>query len=196
MLKINEAIVVEGIYDKKKLRQVVDAVIITTNGFDIYSNKAKAVLLRRLARERGLIVLTDSDRAGFRIRGYIKSIISDGGTRVKHAYIPDVLGKERRKNQAGKDGLLGVEGMSADVLEKALTDAGCAVESSVAAREKITKADLYEHGLAGNKNSAVLRRELCRKLKLPVRISANALLEIINALYTRDAFFDECKTLF
>lgn len=185
MLHIKEAIIVEGIHDKIKLQQVVDAVILTTNGFSIYGDKEKLTLIKKLALEKGLIILTDSDSAGKRIRSYIKNCI--GNIPVKHAYIPQLKGKERRKDKAGAEGILGVEGMKAEVLEKVLLRAGCMVSNQLN-KPQITKSNLYEDGLTGASNSKALRQKLSKKLDLPTNLSTNALLEVLNSLYTIEEY--------
>ncbi len=186
MLRIREAIVVEGRYDKNTLSQVVDTVILATDGFGVFKNQELLALLRRLARERGLVVLTDSDGAGFVIRNYLKGAVDPG--LVKHAYIPDVPGKERRKRAPGKEGKLGVEGMPPAVLEAALRRCGATVleEESPARGEPVTKADLMAWGLSGRPESAGRRAQLLRRLELPEHLSANALLEVLGALYRRE----------
>ena len=184
MLKIKEAIVVEGRYDKNALSQVVDAVILETSGFGVFQDSERLKLLRRLARERGLIVLTDSDGAGFVIRNYLKGAIPPD--QVKHAYIPDVYGKERRKRAPGKEGKLGVEGMRPDVLRQALLQAGATVEGEAAAapRGELTAADLFALGLTGTPDASARRAALLRRLDLPSHLSSKALLIVLNALYT------------
>jgi Small primase-like proteins (Toprim domain) len=187
MYKIKEAIVVEGRYDKNTLSQLVDATIIETSGFSIFSDREKLELLRRLAEKRGIIILTDGDGAGFMIRGYLKGAIPTEN--VKHAYIPDIKGKERRKRTASKEGKLGVEGMKGEILLEALRRAGATFEDETAgetAHGGITKADMYSMGLSGTDSSAVRRRALASKLGLPERISAGVLLDVLNALYSRD----------
>ena len=187
MIRVREAIVVEGRYDKAALRAVVDAVILETDGFGVFSDREKLALLRRLAEKRGLIVLTDSDGGGFLIRSFLKSAIDP--VLVKHAYIPDVPGKERRKRRPGKEGKLGVEGMSAAVLEECLRRAGATVEGEAAAcpaEAPLTKAELYALGLSGRTDSAARRAELKRALGLPERLTANALLDVLNVLVTRE----------
>ena len=183
MIKVKEAIVVEGRYDKNALRQVVDAIVVETAGFGIFKDKDRMEYLRRLAEERGLIVLTDADGAGFVIRNHLKGSIPMD--RVKHAYIPDVMGKEKRKQKAGCEGKLGVEGMTPDVLLAALQKAGATFleEGAVdldAGGASIAKADLVRFGLAGGAESAVKRKTLQKKLGLPERLSANGLLEALN----------------
>ena len=196
MLRIQEAIVVEGRYDKNTLSQVVDTVILETGGFGVFRNQELVVLLRRLAEERGLIVLTDSDGAGFLIRGHLKSALPPD--KVKHAYIPDVPGKERRKRAPGKEGKLGVEGMSPAVLEEVLRRAGATFleepPGGSPPRTAITKADLYLLGLTGTPDSARRRAALLRHLDLPEHLSTNALLPVLNALYDRAAFLKEAET--
>ena len=184
MLKIKEAIVVEGRYDKNALSQVVDAVILETSGFGVFQDSERLKLLRRLARERGLIVLTDSDGAGFVIRNYLKGAIPPD--QVQHAYIPDVYGKERRKRAPGKEGKLGVEGMRPDVLRQALLQAGATVEGEEAAapRGELTAADLFALGLTGTPDASARRAALLRRLDLPSHLSSKALLIVLNALYT------------
>ena len=184
MLRIREAIVVEGRYDKNTLSQMVDTVIVETSGFGIFKDKERLALLRRLAEKRGLIVLTDPDGAGFVIRSHLKGSIPP--EQVKHAYVPDVYGKERRKRRGGKEGKLGVEGMRPEVLEAALRRAGATFldETGEAKRQAITKADLMALGLSGGPGAAERRKELLHRLELPERLSPNALLEVLNALFT------------
>ena len=190
--RVKEVIVVEGRYDKNTLSQVVDAAILETGGFGIFKDKEKAALLRRLGAERGIIVLTDSDGAGFVIRNYLKSILPP--EQLKQAYIPDVPGKERRKRAPGKEGKLGVEGMPPQVLLTALERCGATFlgEEGVAGEDRrpITKADLMDLGLIGAESRA--RREaLLRKLSLPLHMTPNAMLEALNLLYTRAEFLGE-----
>lgn len=190
MRKIREVVVVEGRYDKNTLSQVVDAVILETSGFGIFNDREKRKLLQTLAEKRGLIVLTDSDGAGFLIRNHIKGFVDP--SLVKHAYIPDIPGKERRKARASREGKLGVEGMRPQVLLDALTRAGATFEdeSNVqTSSPRITKADLYALGLSGGAESARKRMELQRELELPERLSADALLDVLNALMDRDTLF-------
>ncbi len=185
MIKIREAIVVEGRYDKNTLSQIIDAPILETAGFGIFKDKQQLVLLRKVAQQRGLIVLTDSDGAGFVIRNHIKSAIEP--QYLKHAYIPDIFGKERRKAAAGKEGKLGVEGMRPDVIVEALRRAGATFENEcVHTSSGITKQDLVELGLSGGKDSSEKRKWLLKKLDLPERMSANAMLQALNLLYTAD----------
>ena len=191
MRRIREVIVVEGRYDKNALKQVVDATVVETKGFGVFNDRERLALLRRLAAERGLILLTDSDGAGFVIRNFLKGAIPK--SQLKQAYIPDLPGKERRKAAPGKEGKLGVEGMSPAVLLDALTRAGATFEDSTAPADHhpITKADFYELGLTGAPDSAAKRAALLKKLDLPEHMTANALLEAINILYTREEFLGE-----
>ncbi len=191
MIKIKEAIVVEGKYDKNTLRQVVDTAVFQTDGFGVMNNKELLQLLRQVAESRGLIVLTDSDGAGFVIRNYLKGALPKD--RVRHAYIPDIAGKEKRKTAPGKEGKLGVEGMKPEVLLEVLRNAGATFEAgeAVTPRQSITKADFYEWGLTGSADSAKKRLELLKKLHLPEHMSANAMLEALNVLYDRETFVEE-----
>ena len=183
MVKIKEAIVVEGRYDKNTLSQIVDAAILETSGFGIFKDKQQMLLLRRIAETRGLIVFTDSDGAGFVIRNHIKSAIPDKF--LKHAYIPDIYGKERRKAAPGKEGKLGVEGMTREVILDALRRAGATVEGEErGTSHQITKQDLMELGLSGGVGSSEKRLTLLKKLNLPERMSPNAMLQALNLLYS------------
>ena len=188
MVKIKEAIVVEGRYDKNTLSQVVDAPILETAGFGIMKDKAQLNLLRRVARERGLILFTDSDGAGFVIRNFLKGAIDP--KYIKHAYIPDIYGKERRKSAPGKEGKLGVEGMKPEVILECLRRCGATFEGEdqQEQRQEITKLDLVELGLSGGQGSDQRRKELLKKLRLPEHMSANAMLQALNLLYRREEF--------
>lgn len=188
MLTVREVILVEGRYDKNTLSQVVDAVILETEGFGIFHDRQKQKLLRALAEQRGLIVLTDSDGAGFVIRNFIKGCVDP--SLVKHAFIPDISGKERRKAAPSKEGKLGVEGMKPEVLLQALRRAGATFEGEAEkTRSGITKADLYARGLSGGEGSAERRQRLIKMLDLPERLSATALLDVLNALMTKEEFY-------
>ena len=190
MIKIEEVIVVEGKYDKNALRTITDAAIIETSGFGIFKDPLKLKLLRRLADYRGVIILTDSDSAGFAIRNYLKGALPED--KVKHAYIPDIAGKEKRKRVSGKEGKLGVEGMNREALEKALKKAGVLLGSgkgSGAERQMITKADLFAAGLSGRAGSASARALLLKKLDLPEHLSSNALLDVLNIIMSREEFY-------
>ena len=185
MIRIREAIVVEGRYDKNVLSQIVDAPIFETSGFGIMNDRVQLELLRRVARQRGLIVFTDADGAGFVIRNYLRSAIP--GEYLKHAYTPEIPGKERRKSTSGKAGILGVEGMRPEVLLDALRRAGATFigdDASAAPHSDLTKADLFALGLTGRPDSAQCRSVLLRHLELPEHLSTNALLDVLNALYT------------
>lgn len=185
MLKIREAIVVEGRYDKNTLSQIVDAPIFETRGFGIFRDKEQMRLLRRVAQQRGLIVFTDPDGAGFVIRNHIKSAIPT--KYLKHAYVPDIMGKERRKNKAGKEGKLGVEGMRPEIIINALRNAGATIEGENAgALRAITKQDLVDFGLSGGAGASEKRKMLLKHLGLPEHMSANAMLDALNLLYSVD----------
>ena len=185
MIKIKEAIVVEGRYDKNTLSQIVDAPIVETNGFGIFKDKAQMRFLRQVAQKRGLIVFTDADGAGFVIRNHIKSAIP--AQYLKHAYTPDVFGKERRKAAPGKEGKLGVEGMRPEVILEALRAAGATIEGETAVQSsQITKQDLMELGLSGGADASAKRLALLKKLGLPEHMSANAMLQALNLLYDLD----------
>lgn len=186
MIRVREAILVEGRYDANAVHQVVDAIVLETGGFRIFNDKDQLRLLRRIAATRGLILLTDSDGAGFVIRNYLKGALPAGS--IKQAYIPDIQGKERRKRHSSKEGKLGVEGMRPDVILQALRRAGATIEqegSAPISNDVITKADFYEWGLSGRNDSAKRRAAVLHALDLPAHMTANALLEFINAVGTR-----------
>lgn len=185
MLTIREAIVVEGRYDVIRLSQLVDTVIVQTNGFRIFHDKEQIAMLRRLAQTRGLIVLTDSDGAGFVIRDHIGSLIPK--EQLKHAYIPPCEGKEKRKRTASKEGLLGVEGVSNDAILLALKTAGV-TEEAVAHEPYMTPARLFEDGLMGGKDSKAKRERLCEALSLPRYLSTSRLCEVLNAAFTQEEY--------
>ena len=196
MRRVREAIVVEGRYDKNALSQVVDAVILETAGFGVFKDQERLALLRRLAQQRGIIVLTDSDGAGFVIRNFLKGAIPP--EQVKHAYIPDIRGKERRKRAPGKEGKLGVEGMPPQLLLEALERAGATFldgEGPRSPRGELTPAQLYVLGLTGRPDSAQRRQALLKRLDLPEHMSAKALLTVLNALYTSDEVIQLVQTL-
>lgn len=187
MRRIKEVIVVEGRYDKNTLAQAVDAAIVTLGGFSVFNDREKLAFLRRLAEKQGLIILTDSDGAGFVIRNYLKGALPRD--KVRQAYIPDVRGKERRKRRPGREGRLGVEGMRPEVLVEALRRAGATFLDETAeasAKEALTKADLFELGLTGGQDSAARRKDLLERLDLPEHLTANGLLEALNLLYDRE----------
>lgn len=188
MVKIRQAIVVEGKYDQNTLSQLVDATIFQTRGFGVMHDKALLELLRKAARTTGLIIFTDSDGAGFVIRNFLKGALPKEG--VLHAYIPDIPGKEKRKRAPGKEGLLGVEGMTKEILLEALENAGADLGGEAEKRpgDTITKFDLYTAGLSGRPDSAAKRAAFLEKLRFPAHMSANALLDALNLLYTREEF--------
>ncbi len=189
MIKVKQAIIVEGKYDKAKLSSLIDATILTTGGFDIFRDKQKLALIRTLAEKNGVIILTDSDAAGFRIRNYIAGSVD--ADKITHVYIPDLFGKERRKVHPSAEGKLGVEGVPADILMKAFRRAGVMVEQDQPVQtggEPVTKADLVEWGLSGGDNSFAMRQRLLKQLHLPARMNTNALLKVVNSLYTRSQF--------
>ena len=194
--KLRQAIVVEGKYDQNTLRQIVDTAIFTTNGFADMKDPALLRLLRQAAQTTGLIILTDSDGAGFLIRNTLKSALPETG--VLHAYIPDLPGKEKRKAAPGKEGLLGVEGMTPEILLKALRNAGAEFADGSTpppAREPITKQDLFALGLSGGPESAKKRAALLKALSLPAHMSANALLQALNVLFSREEFFAQARRI-
>ncbi len=193
MLKIKQAIIVEGKYDKIRLSNLVDAMIIPTNGFELYKNKETAELIKMLSKKTGIIILTDSDSAGFQIRSRLRNITRGG--EVINVYIPDIIGKERRKRSPSAEGKLGVEGVDDEILLEAFRKAGVFAEERTVPKDPITKADLMECGLVGGENSAEKRTKLQRSLGLPVRLSANMLMEILNVMYSREEFFAELEKL-
>ena len=194
MVKIKEAIVVEGRYDKNTLSQIVDAPILETSGFGIFKDKQQLALLRRVAENRGLIVFTDSDGAGFVIRNHLKSVIP--AKFLKHAYIPDIYGKEKRKATPGKEGKLGVEGMRPQIILDALRKAGATMDGeALPSQQQLTKQDLMELGLSGGKDSGSLRLKLLKKLDLPQHMSANAMLQALNLLYSLEELVEIIETL-
>lgn len=190
MIHIEETIVVEGKYDKERLRHITDAPIICTHGFELYRSKRIIQSIRQMAKKRGIIILTDSDRAGFRIRNYIKQCLGDSAN-IKHAYIPHIEGKEKRKEKAGAEGLLGVEGIDEALLADILSKAGSVTE--VKPLMQVTKAQFYADGFSGKSDSAERRRCLARLMKLPPTISANAMLELINKVYGAEEY-EELKS--
>ncbi len=188
-IKVKEVVVVEGKYDLNTIKQLIDGIVITTDGFGIFHNKEKLELIRRMAQTRGVVILTDPDGAGFVIRNHLKGALNGGV--VKHAYVPDVYGKERRKRTGSKEGKLGVEGMRPEVLQLALEKAGATMDGASAdAQGNITKADLYAMGLSGTPGSGENRRKLMAALELPERLSPNALLDVLNGLYDREALLE------
>ena len=199
LIKIKEAIIVEGKYDKIRLESLIDGLIIPTDGFRIFKHPEKQAMLRRLAEKCGLLILTDSDSAGFIIRNFIHGIVPSN--QIKHAYIPDILGKEGRKDAPSKEGKLGVEGMETSALLAALRTAGinrpagCAATPPQEGNKSITKTMLFEDGLSGGKGSKELRRKLLSHLNLPENMTANAMLDVINALLTAEEYREIVSTL-
>lgn len=189
LISIKQAIIVEGRYDKIRLNSLIDGLILETNGFRIFKDREKLALIRIMARRRGIVILTDSDSAGFRIRGYIRSAIpAEDQGKIYQAYIPEILGKEKRKAQPSKAGTLGVEGMPSQILLNALSRAGIPLsdgEGEVRKQPPITKTDFFRDGLTGGADSGAKRRAVMSRLNLPPYLSANALLEILNASMTR-----------
>lgn len=191
MIKLKQAVIVEGKYDKIKLASVVDALIIPTNGFSIFKDEETVALIRTLAQSVGIIILTDSDSAGFKIRTRVRNIAAKG--EVINVYIPDVFGKERRKSAPSKEGKLGVEGMDVQTLKDAFERAGVFAQDAPQ-NERITKADLADAGLVGGENSAQRRKELQRRLGLPERLSANLLIEVLGSMYTKEQALEIINT--
>lgn len=192
MLKINEAVIVEGKYDKIKLASVVDAVVIVTNGFGIFKDREKLDLIRYYAEKTGIIILTDSDSAGRKIRGYIKGAVRKG--RIVNVYVPDIFGKEKRKVKPSAEGKLGVEGIDPEVIAEAFRKSGiCTAEK--AERSDITKLTLYELGLSGGSNSRLLREKLQKSLGLPSSLSAGALTEVLGTMMNRSELEEHLKTI-
>lgn len=193
MLKINEAIIVEGKYDKIKLSSVVDAVIIVTNGFRIFKDAEKLALIRYYAEKTGIIILTDSDSAGRKIRGYIKGTVKNG--KITNVYIPDIFGKEKRKEKPSAEGKLGVEGIDVETLISAFEKSGvCASEESTR-KQDITKSTLYELGLSGGKNSRYFREKLQKNLGLPSLMSADSLIEVLNTMMTGEELYEYIRKM-
>ncbi len=194
MIRLKEAIIVEGRYDKIKLSGIVDAPIIETGGFRVFNDREKQKLIRQIAAARGIVILTDSDGAGFVIRNFLKGAVPKG--QIKNCYIPQLAGKEKRKAQAGKEGLLGVEGMTDEVIIEALRRCGATVlGEETALREEISKADLYELGLTGTAYSAELRQGLLKYLNLPTYLSTNAMLTALNCLYSYEELKETLEQL-
>ncbi len=189
MIKLKQTVIVEGKYDKIRLSSLIDAPILQTDGFAVFKDKEKQKLIRRMAEKNGILILTDSDAAGFKIRSFLSGCVPP--ELVKHAYIPDILGKERRKSEHSKEGKLGVEGMKTEALVAALTKAGVLYEESDAEEERrtITVTDLYEDGFTGGANSRTRKAELLKRLELPERLSTSSMLRVLNTMFT----FEEYK---
>ncbi len=192
MIKVSEAVIVEGRYDKIKLSNILDALIIETNGFGIFKDKERLAFIRRLARERGIILITDSDHSGFQIRNYIANGIPKD--RIKHIYIPDIYGKEKRKKEPSKEGKLGVEGISDDILIKLFEKCGVDCKA-VFPENRITNYDLYAAGISGTENAGIKRKKLLRSLDLPEFLSVNSLLSYLNTQMTKDEFENYITTI-
>lgn len=192
-IKVSRAVIVEGRYDKIKLSSLIDGIIIQTDGFRIYKDKEKAAMIRALAKKRGLLVITDSDRAGFQLRGFIRSIAKDAD--IRHVYIPQIKGKEKRKAIPGKEHLLGVEGMDADCLRKLIEQAGALDHKSSPPSRSITKLDFYEDGFSGGTDAKRKREALLKKLGLPTYLSQNSLLSVINGLVSYEQYRMLCKQI-
>lgn len=191
-IKLTEAVIVEGKYDKIKLSNILDAFIIETNGFAIFKDKSKLSFIKKLAKERGIIILTDSDHAGFMIRNYISSGVPK--EQIKNVYIPDIFGKEKRKDTPSKEGKLGVEGMTKEVILASLEKAGVSSTSSVC-DNPITTVDFYDLGLTGGANSKAKRKAVCKALDLPEFLSTSSLISCINNFMTKEEFFALCQNL-
>lgn len=191
-IKLTEAVIVEGKYDKIKLSNILDAFIIETNGFAIFKDKSKLSFIKKLAKERGIIILTDSDHAGFMIRNYISSGVPK--EQIKNVYIPDIFGKEKRKDTPSKEGKLGVEGMTKEVILASFEKAGVSSTSSVC-DNPITTVDFYDLGLTGGANSKAKRKAVCKALDLPEFLSTSSLISCINNFMTKEEFFDLCQNL-
>lgn len=193
MIKLSQAVIVEGKYDAIKLANIIDALIITTDGFGVFKDREKQKFLRRLANEKGIIVLTDSDSAGFMIRNFISSCVKNEN--VINVYIPDIYGKEKRKQKAGAEGKLGVEGVSEEIILSALEKAGVTVQKTQEKRRMITNIDLFEHGLSGRENSKENRKKLFKRLSLPERLSTSSLLKVLNSFVSFEEFENVLKEL-
>ena len=194
MIKIKEAVIVEGKYDKIKLSGIIDTVIIETDGFAIFKDKEKQKLIRFLSEKRGIIIMTDSDSAGFKIRNFINGITKSEN--IKNVYIPDIYGKEKRKTESSKEGKLGVEGMQTEIIMIALEKAGVLYdENNKNSGNEITHTDFFEDGVSGGKNSSEIRKALAKELELPEIISSSSLLKIINSYMTYDEYKEAIKTV-
>lgn len=191
-IKLSEAVIVEGKYDKIKLSNILDAFIIETNGFGVFKDKSKLSFIKKLAKERGIIILTDSDHAGFMIRNYISSGVPK--EQIKNVYIPDIFGKEKRKNAPSKEGKLGVEGMTKEVIVEALSKAGITSSKSVCS-DPVTTVDFYDLGLTGGAGSKAKRKALCKTLDLPEFLSTSSLISCINNFMTKEEFYSVCQNL-
>lgn len=195
MLHTTKAVITEGRYDKARLSTVIDGLIITTEGFGIFNSKEKQTLIKKIAAEKGIIILTDSDAAGFKIRNFLKNIVPED--KITHAYIPDIYGKEKRKTAPSKEGKLGVEGIDNDLLEKALLSTGLFSETEKKPEANpITPSDLFETGLTGRENSADRRRSLLVSIGLPARLTGKNLLSVLNTFMTKEEFYKKASEIF
>ena len=192
MLKVEQAIVVEGKYDKIKLESIIDATIVVTNGYGIFKDREKLELIRFYARKKGIIILTDSDGAGFKIRGFLKGSVPEGS--IKNVYIPDIFGKEKRKVKPSAEGKLGVEGIKKELIVEAFRKAGINFVSEEGAekteRNPVTRTDIYEAGLTGTPDSSEKRKKLLKKLGLPERLSTSGMLEVLNTMMSVEEFYE------
>lgn len=193
MIKIKQAVIVEGKYDKIKLSSIIDAPIIQTDGFGIFKDKELQLLIRKLAEKRGILVLTDSDSAGFKIRSFIGSTVDQKN--IIHAYIPDIFGKESRKTEPSKEGKIGVEGVSEEIIMQSLSNAGVLCETAPEPQRPITKIDLYELGFTGCEDSSKKRAALLRYYSFPERLSSNSLVKVLNCITTYERFLDDVKEI-
>ena len=195
MIRLNQAVIVEGKYDAIKLSSIIDALIITTDGFSIFKDKEKLNLIRTMAKKTGIIIITDSDMAGFKIRNYIKGAITEGD--ITNVYIPDIFGKEKRKELPSKEGKLGLEGMEKQIILEALQKAGVlGVTQQPQQRKKVDKPLLFELSLTGTPDSSQRRRKLYKALSLPSRLSTNSFIQIVNATMDYEQFIEVCKKTF
>lgn len=195
MIKISQAVIVEGKYDKIKLSSIIDGLIIETNGFSVFKDKEKQKLIRRLADEKGILIMTDSDSAGFKIRSFLGGSIPND--KIFHAYIPDIFGKEKRKTECSKEGKLGVEGVPVQVITEALERAGVLYENKETVdRREITNIDLYEYGLSGSPDCKQKKEKLLKYLDLPVRLSTSSLVKLLNTFMTYEDFIASVEKCF
>ena len=195
MLHTEKAVITEGRYDKARLTTVIDGLIITTEGFGIFNSKEKQTLIKKLAEEKGIIILTDSDAAGFKIRNFLKNIVPED--KITHAYIPDIYGKEKRKASPSKEGKLGVEGIDNSLLEKALLNTGLFSETEKKPTDNpITASDVFETGLTGRENSADKRRALLLSMGLPARLTGKNLLSVLNTFMTKEELYEKAREIF
>lgn len=192
MIKVKEAVIVEGKYDKIKLSNLLDALIIETNGFSVYNDKKKLDFIKKLANERGLIVITDSDHSGFQIRNYLSSVIPK--EKIKHIYIPDIYGKEKRKKEPSKEGKLGVEGIDDDILS-ALFEKASVSSCSVEIKDPVKSTDMFELGLSGTPNAKQNKKKLLKSLDLPEFLSTSSLISYINSTMTKEEFYSYCNSI-